>query len=397
MADFIPLLIVLLIISAVLREDSVLYIFYIVTGIFVIGNWWSRHSLKQVRFHRSFPNRAFLGENIPILLTLTNASWLPTFWVQIHDSLPVELTTPNFFQVVTHVGSHRQETFEYQLQAKKRGFYQVGPLFLQSGDLFGLAQENQRDGPTEPLIVYPLIVPLGKIGLPSKSPFGSLKHTQPIFEDPSRVMGKREYQSGDSLRHIDWKSSASFGRLLVKKFEPSISLETYIFMDLNTADYDLRHHFDDTELAIVITASIASWVIGQKQSVGLSTNGLDPLFRGRMPQPVPPKKGQGHLIQCLEILARIQAGEVQPIQEIIRQETPKLTWGTTLLLVAGHLDRPLLDELLQAHRRGLDIFIILVGATPGFEEIRREAEHYGFSVHRVPYLDDFRPAVDIQK
>jgi hypothetical protein len=92
------------------------------------------------------------------------------------------------------------------------------------------------------------------VRLPSRSPIGTLRHTQPIFEDPSRVRGKRDYTTGDSLRRVDWKATATTGRLQVKQFEPSIALETALFLNLNADEYLQRTRLDATELAIVIAA-----------------------------------------------------------------------------------------------------------------------------------------------
>ena len=388
MLDFIPVLIVLLILAAVLREDSVLLIFYLVGGIYWIGSWWSRSTLRQIQFRRTFPNRAFIGDTIPIHLELYNPSRIPSLWILIHDSLPLELIAPNFFQRVTLLGPRQKEVLDYHLNARKRGYYRIGPLYLQSGDLFGLAKENQREGPTDELIVYPRIVPLSRIGLPTNSPFGTLKYHQPIFEDPTRVNGKREYLRGDSFRHVDWKSSASFGQLLVKKFEPSIALEACIFLDLNPQTYDFRRHFDQTELAIVAAASVANWAVQKKQSIGLSTNGLDPLHADSVPGLILPRKGQGHLMSCLDLLARIQAAETLPILEKIRAESPHLAWGATLLVITGQLDSNLFDELLQAQRRGLSVTVLLVGSAPGLDESRMKAGHYGIQVHQIAFHGD---------
>ncbi len=112
---------------------------------------------------------------------------------------------------------------------------------------------------------------------------GTLRHHQPIFEDPSRIFGKRPYVSGDSLRRVDWKATASTGQLQVKLFEPSIALETEIFLDLNTEAYEFHSRASATELAIVVTASLANWVVRARQSVGLVTNGLDPLAQDGLP------------------------------------------------------------------------------------------------------------------
>ena len=89
-------------------------------------------------------------------------------------------------------------------------------------------------------------------------------------------MGKRDYTAGDSLRRIDWKSTAAVGRLQTKLFEPSIALETVLFLNLNSEEYHYKFRYDASELAIVVAASLANWIIGQKQSVGLVVNGSDP-------------------------------------------------------------------------------------------------------------------------
>ena len=146
--------------------------------------------------------------------------------------------------------------------------------------------------PAEHLVIYPRIVPFTSVEIPSHSPQGTLRHHLPLFEDPTRVFGKRGYLSGDSLRRIDWKASASSGRLQVKLFEPSIALETFIVLNLNAEDYYYRTRIDSTELAIVIAASVSNWIVGKKQMVGMMVNGRDPLADDGRPQTNPPRKGK---------------------------------------------------------------------------------------------------------
>jgi uncharacterized protein (DUF58 family) len=211
---------------------------------------------------------------------------------------------------------------------------------------------------------------------------GTLRHHEPIFEDPTRVRGKRDYVTGDSLRRIDWKSTAVTGRLQVKQYEPSIALETMIFLDLCEAQYLLKERFQATELAIVIAASIASWVVRKKQSVGLATNGLDPLKAGGPPPPLPVRKGRGQLMRVLESLARLQTAEAEPLTDMVRRISANLAWGTTLIMITGQVDENLFDELFQARRSGLDSFLVLCGSGLRYSETRRLAEHFGFPVFR---------------
>lgn len=376
-------MVALLLLAAFLREDFVFTLLYLLAGAYAIGRWWSRKALRNVKAQRSFEPRAFLEEVVPVQLSLANASWLPVVWLHVHDALPVELTTPNFFRRVISLGPYEHVRLEYQLKARKRGFYPIGPLSAYSGDIFGLADRCKVEGPLAYLTVYPRIIPLTRVRLPSHSPMGTLRHSQPIYEDPSRVLGKRAYIAGDSLRRVDWKSSATSGQLQVKLFEPSISLETAIFLDLKATDYDQRVRYPSTELAIVVAASLASWVTGKQQAVGLVTNGCDPLSESGTAQSIPARKGRGHLMRILDVLARIQAGEAETFASLIGREAHHLPWGTTLIIIGGQAEPDLFEQLFQARRAGQDALLVLCGPVEGYREIERRAAQFDFPVFQL--------------
>jgi uncharacterized protein (DUF58 family) len=386
MKPYIPSLILLIFLAAFLRDDFALTLIYLFLGAFAIGTWWSRKSLNQVSHQRKFTDRAFLGEKVDVELHIQNRGWLPMLWTRIGDALPVALSTSPAFERVTALGPKAEEKFRYTLEARKRGYYPLGPLFISTGDILGLNDPVRTEMPAQYLTVYPHIVALNSIQIPSRSPQGTMRHTQPIFEDPTRVMGKREYVAGDSLRRVDWKSTATTGQLQVKLFEPAISLETLIFLNLNTEDYHYRSRIDSTELAIVIAASMAAWVAGKRQTVGLTVNGLDPLKPDNAPQAIPPRKGQAHLMHILDILARIEVTEKSPLTDILRHERYHLSWGTTLIVITGQANDDLLDELYQSRRAGQNALLILAGPITNEQEITQRANHFGIPV--VPILNE---------
>src|SRR5215208_2335653 len=264
---FLPLLVVLVLIASFLRGDFALALIYLVVGALVAGMWWSRRSLVQVETKRHFNTHAFLGERIKIDLHVQNKGWLPVPWLELRETLPVALVGPNNFQSVIHLGPRADAKFEYSVEARKRGYYAIGPLFISTGDILGLRDSLQATKHAEHLVVYPKIIPFPSVDIPSHSPQGTLRHALPLFEDPTRVFGKRGYTSGDSLRRVDWKASAATGQLQVKVFEPSIALETCIILNLHAEDYYYRSRIDSTELAIVIAASISNWIVNKKQMV----------------------------------------------------------------------------------------------------------------------------------
>ncbi len=385
MADrTIPLLILLIIIAAVFRDDFSFTLLYLFAGAFALSAWWSRHSLAVLRFQRLFNQRVFLEEDVVVDLQVENTGWLPLPWLRIHEGLPVELTGPQSFQRVTQLGPRQRKSFQYTITASRRGYFPIGPLFFSSSDILGLSGRDQRrEGGAEYLTVYPRILPLTRVHFPSQSPLGTLRHHQPVFEDPSRVIGVRPYLVGDSLRRVDWKSTATSGQMQVKLFEPSIALETVIFLNLNAEDYYYRHRIAASELGVVIAASIANWVVGKQQSVGLYAHGNDPLGPENRPSFIPARTGRSHLIRILEVLARVQVSEGTPFIHEVRNRTVHLPWGTTLTVITGSADDTVLQVLYQARRSGLSVSLILAGSVKGAREIEHRASYFGIPVLNI--------------
>lgn len=390
MSDYLPVLFALIIAAAALQQHFILTILYLITGLYVVGRWWSRRSLANVTLERVYTSNAFLDQDVQVHLDIKNQGLWPVVWMRLHESLPLELASPNFYRQVISLIWHGQTRLSYTVHTHKRGCFALGPLFLSNGDLLGITPENNREMASNYLTVYPRIIPIPRLNLSSRSPFGTIRHSNPIFEDTSRIIGKRDYHPGDSLRRVDWKTTAATGRLQVKQYEASIALETHIFLDLDKGTYLRQNWFDASERAIVVAASLASWSNQHKQAVGLCTNGLDFHLnpKGHIPRALPPHKGSGHLMSILETLARVQCAETQPFVQLIEQNMANLSWGTTLLLITGRYDQELLQIMFQARRMGLQPAVFLIGASVSLQEAQREAGHFGFPVFIIQYADD---------
>jgi uncharacterized protein (DUF58 family) len=179
---------------------------------------------------------------------------------------------------------------------------------------------------------------------------------------------------------MDWKTSARVGSLQVRRYEPAISLETAIFLNLNGEDYAHRHRFQATELGIVVAASIAAHLIERRQAVGLFTNGIDPFQSAGEDAAFPPREGHSHLMQLLDLLARIKAdfaaesspgegdpaeatdsplGEGEQFLDLLNRRTLGLAWGSTAIIVTAREVQGLLHTLLTLRRRGLAVVLVL--------------------------------------
>jgi len=388
--------------AILLGEHTILTLVYLFVGALFAGKFWGQKVMNGLQVQRSFTPWVFLDEKARVKLSLANASFLPAPWLQLRESLPVEMHTSGPFQQVLHLGAKSQVELEYTLDCRRRGVYTLGPLDIFSGDVLGVAKIQQMTIKPALLTVYPRIIQLSQVKIPSHAPLGSLRHTQPLLEDPSRAWGKREYVRGDSLRRIDWKASAASGSLQVKLFEPSISLETMIFLNMNTREYELKTRYFTAELAVVIAASLANWIISRRQSVGLVTNGTDSFTHTAQVQSIsedllaanpfrsalPAKRGRAHLLRLLETLARVQLVETDPFANVLHKEITTLPWGATLIVLSNKIDDALFESLFRARQKGMDAMLVQCGQSPGFAERTKRAAYFGFPLIQVLDEDD---------
>ena len=373
----------LFLISIFFRVDFFFYVLYLLFGIFAFSRVWTEQILRHLDLRRDYVDRAFPGERVDVKLEIRNRGLLPVPWLRIHDSLPLRLKSPAFYQSVLSLLPFERRELCYELHCRRRGHYHLGPLVVSTGELFGAKTQELNLLSSDTLTVYPRIIPLTHLGLPAQAPFGDLKTNQRIFEDPARIIGVRDYQSGDSLRHIHWGASAQTARLQVKRFEPAISIESQILLNLNRDDYTTARLLTASELAIVAAASIANHLVEKRQAVGLVCNGLDPLLDGEEIVSLPPKKSRAQLMAILEVLARIEPGQETPFEAVLRRAPLQLGWGATAIVITSVAGDALFDRLLLMKRAGLHAVLILVDPRARFSETRRLAEQAGIKAYQL--------------
>ena len=387
MTNLLPFIIVLFFVAAFMRLDFLLYILYIFFGLYLLSRWWMQRAMGQLHFSRTLATeRAFLGERVPVEVEVRNPGLLPLPWIHLRENLPLDLHVPSSVQRVVSLLPHDRERIHYELHGRRRGYYSIGPLFCRAGDPFGVTELTRQSKIEDHLTVYPRIIPLPGLALPSLFPFGTLPSQQRLFEDPTRVMGVRDYQPGDSPRRIDWKTSASLGQLQVRRYQPATSIEAFIMLNLNTTEYSGRWRFVAPELAITVAASVANQLIEQRQAVGLATNGADPLAASSKHLRLSPRKGRGQLMNCLDLLARIQASdaaEALPFIALLRQASLGLSWGTTLVIITSQEDKALIPALLHLRRRGLLAVLMLVDRDANFHRSKARAQQIGVPAYRI--------------
>ncbi|MFH0847810.1 MAG: DUF58 domain-containing protein [Chloroflexota bacterium] len=335
-----------------------------------LAKFWSRFSLIPHHcLRRLSEKRAFPGESIELRLKVTNRKILPLPWLQVEDEAPLalaegipSLVAKNDSYVISSaamVGWYSSISWRYQLHCRKRGYYQLGPVTLTSGDIIGFYPRSEYRREIDHVIVYPKLYPVGDLYLPSVQPMGEAKAPRYIFEDPTRPIGVRDYSYQDSLKYIHWKASARHQQLKVKVFEPTTTLKVVFFLAVESFAVDGE---DDFELGISAAASLARYLIEHRSAAGLFVN--SPLVDGSGPVRLLPGGDKAHLVGLLEGLAKVTHFPTLPFAEFLQDEQAGLPWGTTIVLILAEVGEDLAQLLTSLRKKGHKILVLQVGNAP---------------------------------
>lgn len=359
------------------RNLALLSLGLILLLVYGVSTWWQQNALVGVTYEREFDRtRVFPGEPIEMTLKVANRKPLPLTWLRFTDRLPIApvemdklaqvsgethgyYMLQNIFSLSGNSRVRRTFTFRFPW----RGYYKLGPVTYRSGDIFTLLTIEREHDDTETLVVYPQVWPLETLGLPPKEPFGEMTVQRSLFTDPIKTQGIRDYQPRDRFRDVHWKASARRGHLQTKVYDPSTGMNLVVFLNVAT----MRRHWmgynpEQLERAISVAASIANYATEQKWGIGLYVNGSVP--KSDQPIRVPPGRAPDQLSHILEALAATTEFATGSIEKLLQQESVRLPWAATLVLVTAHVNEEIGAVLLRLKEAGRRVALISLDEAP---------------------------------
>jgi uncharacterized protein (DUF58 family) len=211
--------------------------------------------------------RVVVGERAVGALTLANTSSraiLPSRVV-----LPVGSGRGVFTVRRLPAGETAEELFAIPTQ--RRGVLKVGPVSVVRGDPLGAFERvHRRDEPVD-LFVHPRTVLFDGQSLGFLRDLEGLPATD-LSRDDVSFHALREYQPGDDLRHVHWKSTARVGEMMVRQYEETRRSHFVIALSRSAADYRNAEEF---ELAISAAGSIGLRALRDSQRVEVRVQGRE--------------------------------------------------------------------------------------------------------------------------
>jgi len=381
--------VLLIFVGALLGQGSLVamgFLFFLTGG---IARLWSKYGLLRLEYERTLgETRAFIGETVDLTVRVANRKLLPLPWLELRDEVPENLAIEGgkvgpchipsraYLNKTTSMSWYERVGWRYKVHCAARGYYRFGPVRTRTSDLFGFFPKEGRAGGIDYLLVYPQVVPLTQLGLPSKRPFGEQKGGEPIFENPYRVQGVRDYRPSDPLKRIDWKATARRQSLQVRVYEPTITPYFIVFLNIDT----FRHSWEGynpelLERVISVAASVAKWAQDEQCAVGLYANGSFP--ESDRPIKILPSRAPEQLTRVLEALAMIVPLTTSTIEGLLQTESHSLPFGATLVVITATMSESLLVTLMRQRELGQKVALLTLST----ESLPRELE--GITVYRM--------------
>lgn len=383
--------ILVLLIAIVLDLGLLAYSMYALLAVLIVSRFLARTWAENVTAVRECNQLTTgIGETVAVVVTVENRGPIPVAWVFLEDLLPRHalIFKPPHLGVngnrvqLTMLKKRGRSTIFYQLACNRRGYYQIGPLVLETGDLFGLHRRYRVL--TEPhfLLVYPDVVPLEGFELASRRPIGEVRMSHRLFEDPTRIAGVRRYQAGDPLNRVHWRATARTGELHSKVYEPSTVAGATLVLDFHRDAYDPKHEPFRSELAITAAASMANAVYQLGQQVGLATNARDAADRIRQegwdydlrtrdvarqaaamradsdrlaPVTIPTQRGPDQFMRILETLARLELTDGLTLAQLVGETANRMPRDATVIVILPRVTDQSAIALGNLRRRGFAV------------------------------------------
>lgn len=304
--------------------SSVLFLTPYVSG--VIG----RRMTKGLRCERGPSEVGVAGQSMTLSLSIRNNSRVPKLAVQITDTLPSSFESISTDPlVVTQLWSQEAVTLIHVVRPRIRGVFQIGPAVAISHDPLGLAAYRVGLPSEHEVIVYPAPLALS-IGLVHSlgAQGWSATDTGSVRGSGSDFFGVREYQHGDELRRVHWRSTARLGKLAVTESARGHTGDITFVLDQSLESYkdNKQWHTDAFECAITVCISLIARTIQDGYPFELFGQEVEVGPRGT-------NAAHGRLAEAQEALARASCTSRQTLPELFAAKRPAMRRGTTLVYI----------------------------------------------------------------
>ena len=212
------------------------FIFYMLIPPFVYSILLWFIPINQFELERHTENvRLHQHDTLTMHVTLKRKTRWPLLYVIVEEVLPkgvFDTVEQQETRRLVNVGFRKQLSWSYSIMDVPRGEHQLVGMYVTVSDFFGWVKKTKFVEGKRTVLVFPTTQPLVYKKMFRYQTQGSLASEQRRSDNSNVVAGIRDYEAGDRMNWIHWKSFAKTGKLQTKEFEPHKDDETWFLLDV---------------------------------------------------------------------------------------------------------------------------------------------------------------------
>ncbi|MBK3496219.1 DUF58 domain-containing protein [Viridibacillus sp. YIM B01967] len=300
--------------------------------------------LKTMEVERSLEaGRMRNGDSLKMTMTLKRKMSWPIAYAVIHEAMPSEVlanATTEPMQRLLLIGFKKQVKWTYEIEEIPRGEHQLQGIEMTVSDFFGWIQKTELIPAKRTVVVYPNVTKMIFRPLEMSMQTGNSPVSSAIVRDTTMVTGLREYQAGDRMSWIHWKTFAKTGELRTKEFEDQQSQDLCLVLDCSPSSL-----FEDE---VELVASILNAVVRQQITLSFLSAGRERVYFDSI-------QTESQLQQAMFHLAGVQDELLDSVGPLYGQDRT-LANAAQILFVTSELTADWLDILTTS--RGCVCFVV---------------------------------------
>jgi uncharacterized protein (DUF58 family) len=318
-----------------------------------INGWVEGHSDLEIKREVSAVN-VYKGDDINVVLTITNKSYRRTQQLEVFDNVPHEMKMRKGINLMRmNLGPGQTATIRYTVRCPLRGHYTIGPTSIRYRNTFNLFVSETNIGDRSDITVFPQVRDVEEALIRSDVP--KMYTGATTLKTPGQGMefyALREYFPGDSFRSINWKAFARTGELMVNEKTRDAVTDVFIILDTRDVARIGTVLKNPLEMGTVAAASIANYFIKRRDSVSLVTYGERMDF-------LPPETGDKQHYKVLSQLAAVESKGSMPLQAVTNALSPRISRGSPVFIISSlEGDGTTLSAIRNLSGKGHEVIVL---------------------------------------
>ena len=318
-----------------------------------INGWVEGHSDLEIKRDVSAVN-VYKGDDINVVLTVTNKSYRRTQQLEVFDNVPHEMKMRKGINLMRmNLGPGQTATIRYTVRCPLRGHYTIGPTSIRYRNTFNLFVSETSVGDRSDITVFPQVRDVEEALIRSDVP--KMYTGATTLKTPGQGMefyALREYFPGDSFRSINWKAFARTGELMVNEKTRDAVTDVFIILDTRDVARIGTVLKNPLEMGTVAAASIANYFIKRRDSVSLVTYGERMDF-------LPPETGDKQHYKVLSQLAAVESKGSMPLQAVTNALSPRISRGSPVFIISSlEGDGTTLSAIRNLSGKGHEVIVL---------------------------------------